>query len=386
MSKTVFITGATGFIGSHLAAKLIESGYKVFALVREKDMIHPRDRLLQAILKVNKSLQITHDNLIHILGDMTGETMGWITQIKDNYKGDIDEIWHLAAIFEIKKHKKEEVEDVNINGVKKIINFVNTINKDKKPRYFHVSTAYSSGRKHDTITEHIHNKESNYRSLYDWSKNCGEHIVHEYQMKHNIDVTILRPSIVVSSKGSKVVSHTAYYLIVKTLYSICKRVEASMGENFNGNIGVRFWCESDASLNIVPVDFVIDVMIRLSEVKELINNNLKIYNIVNESPPTIKLVRDILSETLNITGIDLVPKESFDKDPMTPLEKLFERGIIFQAPYAREYTHFSVENLRKVISYDTIRNPNTDEDFLRDINKNFIEVLEQNLLSNVNTK
>ena len=34
--QTVIFTGATSFLGKNLAKKLLEDGYKVYALIREK--------------------------------------------------------------------------------------------------------------------------------------------------------------------------------------------------------------------------------------------------------------------------------------------------------------------------------------------------------------
>jgi len=38
VTKTVLVSGASGFIGSHVAARLAEEGYRVRAMTR-----HPRD-------------------------------------------------------------------------------------------------------------------------------------------------------------------------------------------------------------------------------------------------------------------------------------------------------------------------------------------------------
>jgi nucleoside-diphosphate-sugar epimerase len=38
VTKTVLVSGASGFVGSHVAARLAEAGYRVRAMTR-----HPRD-------------------------------------------------------------------------------------------------------------------------------------------------------------------------------------------------------------------------------------------------------------------------------------------------------------------------------------------------------
>jgi nucleoside-diphosphate-sugar epimerase len=378
-TKTVFVSGATGFIGSHLVAGLLKDGCRVIAMSRGKGGRTPRQRLLQALFLVDSSIAINDENLIDISGCMDENADVWIRQIRGRVEEEIDEIWHLAAIFKINKQTQEEVKAINISGVISILELARKVNARKTPRYFHVSTAYSQGRSSELITETIIDDEKEFRSLYDWSKNAGERQVKEYQKNYQLDATIFRPSIVVSSFGGKVVNNAAYYTVLETFYSIAKRAEVSMGEEYDGNIGIRFSCEPEAQLNIVPIDFVIDAMRLLANKKESINNDLKIFNIVNENPPSINLIRDIICESLKVTGIETVDANAFEKEQMTSLERLVERRIVFQAPYARENTLFSVENFRALVSKDDLSPPNVDAEFLLDINRNFIEMHEKKL-------
>jgi len=43
--KNVFLTGATGFIGSHLTARLLQDGYHVKALARRSKTVSARERV-----------------------------------------------------------------------------------------------------------------------------------------------------------------------------------------------------------------------------------------------------------------------------------------------------------------------------------------------------
>ena len=60
MKESVLVTGATGFIGSHLSTALVERGYRVFAMSR---------RLESKNEQFNKMVQ--NGDIIIIQGDIT---------------------------------------------------------------------------------------------------------------------------------------------------------------------------------------------------------------------------------------------------------------------------------------------------------------------------
>jgi nucleoside-diphosphate-sugar epimerase len=378
--KLIFISGATGFIGSHIAAELIREGHRIIGLARPKGGLSPLERLTRSILAVDPTLELNPGNLLAVRGALDGEEDDWVGEIRSRTGEEVDEVWHLAAIFKIRKQTQGEVQAVNVQGVRRILELVRRVNSGAAPRYFHVSTAYSQGRlQQREVAEEIMENRGDFRSLYDWSKNEGERTVRDYQERHGLDATIMRPSIVVGSPKSQVVNDAAYYAVLETFYSVAKRAEVAMGDDFKGDIGVRFWCEPDAALNIVPIDFVVRGMLLLSRRRNLVGKSLKIFNLVNENAPTINFIRDIMCESLGVTGIETVSKDAFDEEPMTPLEKLMERRIAFQAPYARERTQFSVTNLRRELGPDVLAPPVIDVHFLRHINEVFIRSHEQRL-------
>ena len=50
--KTIFLTGATGLLGSYLLKILIEKGHKVYALVRSKNNKSAEDRVLGLVQNI----------------------------------------------------------------------------------------------------------------------------------------------------------------------------------------------------------------------------------------------------------------------------------------------------------------------------------------------
>ncbi len=107
MINNVLITGGAGFIGSNIALKLIQKGYKVTVLDNLSKQIHGENPEINSPLY--NSIQ---GKVKFILGSVTSKS-DWLECIKEQ-----DAIIHLAAetgtgqsMYEIKRYS-----DVNIGG------------------------------------------------------------------------------------------------------------------------------------------------------------------------------------------------------------------------------------------------------------------------------
>ncbi|NND81957.1 MAG: NAD-dependent epimerase/dehydratase family protein [Gammaproteobacteria bacterium] len=95
----VLVTGATGFTGGALAAKLSAQGCQVVALVR-------RGADVQKLQKLGAEL---------VIGDITDATA-----VSTAAKG-VDIIYHIAAVYRSAGHPDSYYEAVNVGGVKNVI-------------------------------------------------------------------------------------------------------------------------------------------------------------------------------------------------------------------------------------------------------------------------
>lgn len=376
--KAVLITGATGYLGCHLAYGFLRQGHRVIALVRETDKdVSVSEKALRAISAVNDKVQIPVENLIAVPGDVEDRADVLADTIRAQVQDNIDEIWHCAVTFSIQKTKKPKVEAINIKGTQNMLDLALQINSEAPPRFFYVSTAYSSGRDQSVIREEVAPDIQNFRSLYEWSKYKAETIVECYQKKYNIDATIFRPSIVIGSPDTQVINYSGYYQICKEIYQLYKKFEAKVGPDFDRNINIRVLGNPEALLNLVPINYVIEAMNIISNKPGLKKNDLKIFNIINEAPPTLRLIHKIVCESLNISGLQLVEQDAFEQSSMNSLEKAFARKSVFQIPYMNEDISFSNDRFRDVVSVEELPNPTIDDDFLRAINRVFFAQIEQ---------
>jgi len=99
MSKKIFITGGTGFIGQKLARRLADEGNEVVALIRSK----------------GKAKDLEHENISFVEGDLFN-----IGALEVGMH-ETDEVYHLAAFASVWA-KDDTFSKVNIDGTLNILN------------------------------------------------------------------------------------------------------------------------------------------------------------------------------------------------------------------------------------------------------------------------
>ncbi len=371
MSKTIFLTGATGFLGCHLAHQFLSQGDTVWALVRSKEDVDTQSRLQQAVLNVGD----LPDEALGRLGVVKGTVHDPPEQLHEKLRAEtdarIDEVWHSAAIFNFKPRDKAKVEATNIQGTQNLLDLTVQLHPEAHPRFVYISTAYCAGRENNTaVPEHIPPQIEDFRSIYEWSKHEAECRVQAMQKKAGLDAFILRPSIIIGTPETAVECNSGYYQVVGALHRLRDTLKENIGEQFDGNVHTRLLGNPDTPLNLIPIDFVVDGMLNVTQQSQLATQGLKLFNITNEAAPTLGQVHEAVTKSLNIHGLDLVSQADLDAKEMHPIEKIINRRISFQAPYMYEMIHFSTDCFRQYVPKETLPTPNVDVDYLIRLNEN----------------
>jgi len=172
--KKVIVTGAAGFLGSHLCDELLEKGYYVYGF--------------DNFFRGKPSYVPVHKNFKFFNIDLT-------EKISVNIDGDIDMIYHYAAIngTEYFYDIPLQVLDDNIKMIQNILEYSKEINV-KKIIYTSSSEVYGDNPPIPTNESEkiILNVDTN-RDSYASSKALGEFYIKLFCKKYNIDYLILRP-------------------------------------------------------------------------------------------------------------------------------------------------------------------------------------------------
>lgn len=168
--KKILITGGAGFIGSHLADKLIELGAEVTVVdINKKNL---------------KNLNDVKNHVNFIECDITNPDN--LKKIRDN----IEYIFHLAALANPRECEKniELAFKINVIGTLNVLNFAKQKNV-KKVIFTSSAQLYGGDPKVPTDENHPIKPEE---SIYSSTKRMGEELCILFNEKHNIPTIFLR--------------------------------------------------------------------------------------------------------------------------------------------------------------------------------------------------
>ena len=172
MEKAVVVLGGSGFIGSHVADCLSDSGYLV------------------TIYDKNKSQWLRNDQKF-IVGDVhDSEKLNQII-------AGAEIVYNFAAISDLNQALKDPIKTVNINILGNL-NVLEACRTNGVRRFIYASTIY------------VHSREGGF---YRCSKHASEAYVEEYQKIYGLDYTILRYG---SIYGPRADHKNGLYRIIKS--------------------------------------------------------------------------------------------------------------------------------------------------------------------------
>lgn len=295
---TVFLTGATGLVGSYLLKILLKKGHKVYCLARPKKEKTAQQRIAEVLNFWDKTVYPRFRKNLHIIdGDITERDLGLKTEKLSLLRNSINQIFHCAAITDLNSPLKE-VQRVNVNGTQAILDLA--LKCQESVRVFHVSTIYVCGNYKKNFTENDLDVGQKFNSPYEQSKYEAESLITEFR-KRSLQIDIFRAPIISAEYNTgKIIEFKNIYQLV----SVCKsQIFTSLP--FDG-----------ASLNIVPVDSFCEAMYALSKQKE---SNNSCYHILTKAV-SLKTIIDIAARKFHFSAPNIVKRNVFIVKNLTPLQ------------------------------------------------------------------
>ena len=274
-SETFFITGFPGFIADRLLERLARKESRFMLLVQPSWL----DRARHEVDRIARLTQRDPEDFRIVQGDITQPRLGLSASDFELTKQETTRIFHLAALYDLAV-PCEPAMRVNVGGTRNVVEFARSLPSLK--HFHHVSTCYVAGKREGAIFETELRHDVGYRNFYEESKYLSELEVES--VKHELPVTIHRPSVVCgdSKTGETVKYDGVYYLILYLLrFPWLSAV----------NIG-----NDRVSLNLVPVDFVVDAMAALAFDENAIGKTLQL---ADPAPLTTNQLFDSIARAAN---------------------------------------------------------------------------------------
>ena len=316
-----YVTGATGFLGSHLVLQLLRQQETVVALVRGED---PRARLLSALAKAGSysaSGPVAADpaNLEVITGNLRLPNCG--VDIRDIRRAPGGTFWHLAANLRYMERNRADVFADNVDGAREAIRLASSLGCR---RFVHVSTAFTCGRQIGHIREQLHGLDAVFNNVYEESKCHAEHLVVKEAEAAGMEWVIARPSIVIgpSTTWSSGGSNSGLYGFVHRLRSF-----NTMLRNYGP--GARLKCAGSMPMNFVAVDWVVRDLLILGKDPE---SRATIRHLTSDSSATAQETLDYVTTSLDIPAM-IATEEEYSRP--TFLETMISRQMEFYGNYFR---------------------------------------------------
>jgi nucleoside-diphosphate-sugar epimerase len=243
--RPILLTGATGFVGMTVLARLLAAGHEVQCLIRAADEAEADARLRAVLQRVEAP---TTGCAVAVPGDITSPGLG-LGEGYENLAQRVGSVIHSAASvsFEL---PLEDARAINVDGTQRVLDFAGAVTDLE--RFTYVSTAYVAGDRRGTVYEEDRDG-ARFRNSYERSKHEAEARVRASR----VPWTIARPSIVVGER------ETGWTASFNVLYAPLR----ALGAGAYPVIPAR----RRAPLDVVSVDYVADAVIALAQHPEAVD-------------------------------------------------------------------------------------------------------------------
>jgi thioester reductase-like protein len=306
---TVFLTGATGLVGSYLLKILLKNGHKVYALSRNKNDKKSKNRVVDAIKFWDKRVYSKYGkNLVIVGGDITQKDLGIKKVELKKITKETEEIFHCAASIAF-NWPLDKMRQVNVEGTRNVLSFASKCKNLIKVN--HLSTAYVCGNYTGVFTEKNLNVGQQFNTTYEKSKFEAEKLVRKYR-KNKMWIDIFRPALVIgeSTTGRTINKAQGFY---QTLHL------------WKSGIFDKFPAKGIA-INIIPVDLLIKHIYQISTKSTILNST---YHIFLKNKVAVESLVKKASQIAHFKLPQIIYLEDFDYHALSPIKQLILRTNLF---------------------------------------------------------
>lgn len=308
-TDAILLTGATGFVGTAVLARLLErTDRPIVALIRADDHDAARRRLRDALLAVFPPAEATAHaaRCTAVPADLLRDGLGLDTTEALRIARRCDEVIHCAASVSFDQ-PLADARAVNRDGAGRIADLAAAaaVRGDGLRRVVHVSTAYTAGRWAGAYTE-TDVPANGFRNTYERTKHEAETLLRASSPA--LPLQIVRPSIVV---GDRTTGWTRSFNVLYWPLRMFAR----------GHLPV-IPALAASPVDVVPVDYVADTILALEDAP-----SGTYHAVAGEHATTVQEVVDLAAQHFERPAPELVSPALLDAAPDQPLTDAQRRTL-----------------------------------------------------------
>lgn len=351
----VILTGATGFLGSHLMAALVERGVRVIVLGRGSAGANLGERIVRTLGWFGLEHRIGQVETTEV--DLLKPACGLPPSRYDALSARAGTIIHCASDTRFSEGKRDEITATNLHALEGILHLA----VDSHASFFHyLSTAYVAGRVSGSCPEELAYPRT-FTNVYEETKALAEREVARRCEGEGLAYTILRPSIVYGdSRSGRTTRFNALYFPVRSLLCIrdiyredilhrggrqARACGMALQDDGILEMPLRVFLNRRGEINLIPIDYFVSAAMSILEHPE----PGQIYHISSDSPNPVDDLTEYIQRFLKIRGIKIV-EGARDEMPLTPPEALFRRFMEPYLPYLADTRRFVRRHAARVTS------------------------------------
>ena len=317
----ILVTGATGFIGRAVIARLLARGEPVAVLARGRDGCDARARVTAALGAA------AADRVTIVEGDLAGP--GLATADLRRLRARVDTVIHCAGDPSFVPAAPAPFVAGHVAGP---VTLLRALAGGRLARWAQVSTAFVCGDRTGLVGEADGDRGQRFHNLYERVKLHAEASVRAAGREAGVDVRVLRPSIVVGAAPA-----TAGGGPSNLFFAFIRLAAALARWPADGARRLRIGAAPDAPFNIVPLDYVAAATAALATAPGAAGGTFHL--VVRDAPSQAAMLR-MLVERLEVTGLTLVDASRAPLVDPSPLERRVARMLEPYRAYLTQHVRF----------------------------------------------
>lgn len=387
LKQSILLTGATGFLGSHLMNSLLLKGHQLILTGRKKKEKSLEERIRDLLKWFGIE---SYSNQVKIIEtDYSKPFLGLETSVYNLICSLTHEVIHCASDTSFTESKRDKVFQFNVD---QLIGVLELADSSKASAFSYISTVYASGLNGQICKEQLTTAKE-FVNVYEESKAQAEKVITDHCRRNSIPLRIIRPSIVYGdSFTGRTLKFNAFYYPIRSLLSI-RDIYLNDINNHGGQksgkqgiyldqdgylfLPLRFYLPKRGGINLIPVDYFTEATL------EILQSPAKdgIYHLSSNNPSKLDQLAEFIKEFLKIKGIEIIYGETSKSTFRNPVEELFDRLMEPYRPYLSDDRIFDRSNTDQITG--NLHPPDLSDQIFRRCMRYAIDVnWEENIFSN----